>query len=267
MSVHHHAKCITLKRLQAMKAQAEKIACLTAYDASFAALLDTAGVDVILVGDSLGMVIQGRESTVSVTMDDMIYHSQCVTSSVRHAFVIADMPFMTYTSVEQALDNATDLIQLGGVQMVKLEASVRQASIVQEMSECGIPVCAHLGLRPQYIHKLGGYSLQGNDEKSSEDLLKSAESLQAAGADMLLLECIPAALARKITSHSSIPVIGIGAGQDCDGQILVLHDVLGVTQGVTPKFAKDFLADADDIPSAIRAYVDAVKSSSFPPKS
>ena len=267
MSVHHHAKCITLKRLQAMKSQAEKIACLTAYDASFAALLDTAGVDVILVGDSLGMVIQGRESTVSVTMDDMIYHSQCVTSSVRHAFVIADMPFMTYTSVEQALDNATDLIQLGGVQMVKLEASVRQASIVQEMSECGIPVCAHLGLRPQYIHKLGGYSLQGNDEKSSEDLLRSAESLQAAGADMLLLECIPDALARRITSHSSIPVIGIGAGQDCDGQILVLHDVLGVTQGVTPKFAKDFLAGADDIPSAIRAYVDAVKSSSFPPES
>lgn len=267
MSVHHHAKCITLKRLQAMKSQAEKIACLTAYDASFAALLDTAGVDVILVGDSLGMVIQGRESTVSVTMDDMIYHSQCVTSTVRQAFVIADMPFMTYTSVEQALDNATDLIQLGGVQMVKLEASVRQASIVQEMSECGIPVCAHLGLRPQYIHKLGGYSLQGNDEKSSEDLLRSAESLQSAGADMLLLECIPDALARRITSHSSIPVIGIGAGQDCDGQILVLHDVLGVTQGVTPKFAKDFLADADDIPSAIRAYVDAVKSSSFPSKS
>lgn len=267
MSVHHHAKCITLKHLQAMKSQAEKIACLTAYDASFAALLDAAGVDVILVGDSLGMVIQGRESTVSVTMDDMIYHSQCVTSTVRHAFVIADMPFMTYTSVEQALDNATDLIQLGGVQMVKLEASVRQASIVQEMSECGIPVCAHLGLRPQYIHKLGGYSLQGNDEKSSKDLLRSAESLQAAGADMLLLECIPDTLARRITSQSSIPVIGIGAGQDCDGQILVLHDVLGVTQGVTPKFAKDFLADADDIPSAIRAYVDAVKSSGFPPKS
>ena len=267
MSVHPPAKCITLKRLQAMKSQAQKIACLTAYDASFAALLDTAGVDVILVGDSLGMVIQGRDSTVSVTMDDMIYHSQCVTSAVRQAFVIADMPFMTYTSVQQALENATDLIQLGGVQMVKLEASVRQASIVQEMSECGIPVCAHLGLRPQYIHKLGGYSLQGNDEKSSEDLLRSAESLQAAGADMLLLECIPGALARRITDQSSIPVIGIGAGQDCDGQILVLHDVLGVTQGVTPKFAKDFLAGADDIRSAVRAYVDAVKSARFPPQS
>lgn len=267
MSVHHPAKSITLKRLQAMKSQGEKIACLTAYDASFAAVLDEAGVDVILVGDSLGMVIQGRDSTVSVTMDDMIYHSQCVTSAVRHAFVIADMPFMTYTSVQQALDNATDLIQLGGVQMVKLEASVRQASIVQELSECGIPVCAHLGLRPQYIHKLGGYSMQGNDEKSSDDLMGSAESLQAAGADMLLLECIPETLARQITSDNSIPVIGIGAGQDCDGQILVLHDVLGITRGVTPKFAKNFLADAHDIPSAISAYVDAVKSSAFPLKS
>lgn len=267
MSVHHPAKNITLKRLQAMKSQGEKIACLTAYDASFAAVLDEAGVDVILVGDSLGMVIQGRDSTVSVTMEDMIYHSQCVTSAIRHAFVIADMPFMTYTSVQQALDNATDLIQLGGAQMVKLEASVRQASIVQELSECGIPVCAHLGLRPQYIHKLGGYSMQGNDEKSSDDLLRSAESLQAAGADMLLLECIPETLARQITSNSSIPVIGIGAGQDCDGQILVLHDVLGITRGVTPKFAKNFLADTHDIPSAISAFVNAVKSSTFPLKS
>ena len=267
MSVHHRTKSITLKRLQAMKSQAEKIACLTAYDASFAALLDEAGVDVILVGDSLGMVIQGRENTVSVTMDDMIYHSQCVSSAIRHAFVIADMPFMSYTSVQQALDNATDLIQLGGVQMVKLEASVRQASIVQELSECGIPVCAHLGLRPQYIHKLGGYTLQGNDEKSCEDLLRSAESLQTAGADMLLLECIPNTLARRITSHSSIPVIGIGAGPYCDGQILVLHDVLGITQGITPKFAKNFLADTHDIRSAIGAYMDAVKSGSFPLKS
>ncbi|MCY4420829.1 MAG: 3-methyl-2-oxobutanoate hydroxymethyltransferase [Gammaproteobacteria bacterium] len=267
MSVHHHTKNITLKRLQAMKSQAEKIACLTAYDASFAALLDDAGVDVVLVGDSLGMVIQGRESTVSVTMDDMIYHSQCVSSAIRHAFIIADMPFMTYTSVEQALDNATDLIQLGGVQMVKLEASIRQVSIVKELSECGVAVCAHLGLRPQYIHKLGGDSLQGNDEKSSEDLLRSAEHLQTAGADMLLLECIPDTLARRITDNSSIPVIGIGAGSDCDGQILVLQDVLGITPGMTPKFAKNFLADTHDIRSAIVAYVDAVKSSSFPLKS
>lgn len=267
MSIHHHTKSITLKRLQAMKSEGERIACLTAYDACFAALLDQAGVDVILVGDSLGMVVQGHTSTVSVTMDDMIYHSQCVSSAVRHGFVISDMPFMTYTNVEQALDNATNLIQMGGAQMVKLEASARQVSIVQELSQCGVPVCAHLGLRPQYIHKLGGYSMQGSDDKSADELFSSAESLQAAGADMLLLECIPDALARSITRHCSIPVIGIGAGPDCDGQILVLHDVLGITQGITPKFAKNFLAGAKDIPAAIRAYVNAVKNSGFPAKS
>ena len=255
---------VTLKLLQAMKARGEKIACLTAYDASFAALLDQAGIDVILVGDSLGMVVQGHTSTVSVTMDDMIYHSQCVSSAVEHSLVISDMPFMTYTNVEQALANATDLIQIGGAQMVKLEASARQVSIVHELSECGVPVCAHLGLRPQYVHKLGGYFMQGASEESAEELFGNAMSLQAAGADMLLLECIPGSLARKITHHCAIPVIGIGAGPECDGQILVLHDVLGVTRGITPKFAKNFLAVAKDIPAAVAAYVDAVKSSSFP---
>ncbi len=264
MSVQGNIKNITLTQLRAMKAGEEKIACLTAYDASFAALLDQAGVEIILVGDSLGMVVQGQDSTVSVTMDDMIYHSQCVSSAVQHAFVMADMPFMSYTSVELALDNATDLIQLGGVQMVKLEASARQVSIVQELSECGIPICAHLGLRPQYIHKLGGYSMQGNDEASAKELFDSAENLQAAGADMLLLECVPNGLADKITKNSSIPVIGIGAGPGCDGQILVLHDVLGVTLGVTPKFAKNFLVDAKDIPTAITSYVQDVKNLRFP---
>ena len=264
MSMQGNIKNITLTQLRAMKAGEEKIACLTAYDASFAALLDQAGVEIILVGDSLGMVVQGQDSTVSVTMDDMIYHSQCVSSAVQHAFVMADMPFMSYTSVELALDNATDLIQLGGVQMVKLEASARQVSIVQELSECGIPICAHLGLRPQYIHKLGGYSMQGNDAASAKELFDSAENLQAAGADMLLLECVPNELADKITKNSSIPVIGIGAGPGCDGQILVLHDVLGVTLGVTPKFAKNFLVDAKDIPTAITSYVQDVKNLRFP---
>lgn len=247
-----------------MKAGGEKIACLTAYDASFAALLDQAGVEIILVGDSLGMVVQGQDSTVSVTMDDMIYHSQCVSSAVQHAFVMVDMPFMSYTNVEVALNNATDLIQLGGAHMVKLEASVRQVSIVQELSECGIPICAHLGLRPQYIHKLGGYSMQGNDEASAKELFNSAENLQAAGADLLLLECVSNELAGKIAKDSSIPVIGIGAGPSCDGQILVLHDVLGVTLGVTPKFAKNFLVNAKDIPTAITSYVQDVKNLRFP---
>ncbi len=163
MSIHKPNKNITLTRLHAMKASGEKIACLTAYDASFASILDQAGMDIILVGDSLGMGGQGRDSMVSVTMEDMIYHSQCVSSAAKQAFLIADMPFMSYTNVEQALANATDLIQLGGAQMVKLEASSRQVSIVQELSECGIPICAHLGLRPQYIHKLGGYAMQGKD--------------------------------------------------------------------------------------------------------
>ena len=264
MSSNKKINNISLSKLRAMKSVNEKIACLTAYDASFAAILDKAGVDIILVGDSLGMVIQGQDSTVSVTMEDMIYHSQCVSSVVRHAFIMADMPFMSYTNVEQALVNATDLIQLGGVQMIKLEASARQVSIVKELSECGIPICAHLGLRPQYIHKLGGYSLQGNDEASAKELSLSAEHLQTAGADMLLLECVPNELAEVITNNCSIPVIGIGAGANCDGQILVLNDVIGITQGMVPKFAKNFLADASDISSAIRTYLKDVKSHKFP---
>lgn len=259
-----HSKSVTLTRLQTMKASNEKIACLTAYDASFAAVLDRHGVDVILVGDSLGMVVQGHGSTVPVTMDDMIYHCQCVNTAVKRAFVMADMPFMSYANVEQALSNATALIQLGGVQMVKLEASARQLSIVRELSECGIPVCAHLGLRPQYIHKLGGYVMQGNDTAGADELLEDAEHLQAAGADLLLLECVPHQLADDITVNCSIPVIGIGAGGGCDGQILVLHDLLGVTHGVTPKFAKNFLTDAPDIPAAVTAYVEEVKARRFP---
>ena len=264
MSLYNHTNNVTLTRLQAMKKNHEKIACLTAYDASFAAILDQSAVDIILVGDSLGMVVQGHDSTVPVTMDDMIYHSQCVSAAVKHALVMADMPFMSYKNVAQALANATDLIQLGGVQMVKLEASARQVSIVQELSECEILICAHLGLRPQYIYKLGGYSMHGNDNTSAKELLNSAERLQVAGADMLLLECVPSSLAENITNNSSIPVIGIGAGPQCDGQILVLHDALGITQGVTPKFAKNFLADANDIPAAIAAYVHDVKNLHFP---
>ena len=267
MSAQSLSKTVTLTQLCAMKANNEKIACLTAYDASFAAVLDQAGVDIILVGDSLGMVIQGQDSTVSVTMDDMIYHSQCVSSATTRVFIMTDMPFMSYTNVDQALSNATDLIQLGGAQMVKLEASARQVSIVKELSECGIPVCAHLGLRPQYIHKLGGYSMQGSDDASARELFNSAEKLEKAGADILLLECMPDDLATKITKNCSIPVIGIGAGVNCDGQILVLYDVLGITLGVRPKFAKNFLADAEDIPSAIASYVKDVKSSQFPSSS
>jgi len=243
-------KKITIVDMQVMKDRGEKIAMLTAYDYPTSRILDGCGVEVLLVGDSVGSVMAGYENTLPVTVDEIIYHCRAVAKGRTNALLVADMPFMSYTSVEQALANATDLIQLGGAQMVKLEASSRQVNIVQELSECGIPICAHLGLRPQFIHKLGGYAMQGNDEASAKELLESAQSLQAAGADMLLLECVQDSLAQKITQNSSIPVIGIGSGANCDGQILVLHDVIGITHGVTPKFAKNFLAGAIDIQSA-----------------
>jgi len=252
-----------VSELCAMSKRGEKIACLTAYDASFAQVLDQAGVDIILVGDSLGMVIQGHDSTVSVSMEDMIYHSTCVSSISKRALVLVDMPFMSYSNIDQALFNATRLMQEGGAQMVKLEATERQSEIVAEMSACGIPVCAHLGLRPQYIHKLGGYQRQGQDSESAEQILQDAISLEKAGADLLLVECITHTLAAKIQQTVSIPVIGIGAGKDCDGQILVLQDILGITPGKTPSFAKNYLTKGG-IQTAVQDYVAEVKSGDFP---
>ncbi|MFK8026934.1 MAG: 3-methyl-2-oxobutanoate hydroxymethyltransferase [Gammaproteobacteria bacterium] len=254
---------VTINQLQKMRDNNEKIACLTAYDAAFAKLLDQAGMDVILVGDSLGMVIQGNTSTVSVTMDDMIYHTECVSGAVHHSLVIADMPFMSYSNIDSALYNATRLMQEGGAQMVKLEATQRQTEIVEELSACGIPVCAHLGLRPQYIHKLGGYLAQGTDSDSAKELLLTSTALEAAGADILLVECIPAKLAAEITKTVNIPVIGIGAGKDCDGQILVLQDVLGITPGKTPPFAKNYMQSCS-IQDAVAQYIKEVKSNDFP---
>lgn len=255
---------ITISALQKMRRNGEKIACLTAYDAAFAKVLDATGIDVILVGDSLGMVIQGHTSTVVVTMDDMIYHTQCVSSSTKHALVIADMPFMSYTNIDTALKNATQLMQVGGAQMVKLEATQRQTEIVAELSKCGIPVCAHLGLRPQYVHKLGGYQIQGTDENTAANILQASQALEQAGADILLVECIPAELAEIITTEVNIPVIGIGAGKNCDGQILVLHDILGITPGQTPAFAKNYMTTGT-IQDAISNYIEDVKSGAFPP--
>ena len=254
---------IGVRELSAMSKRGEKIACLTAYDASFAQVLDQAGVDIILVGDSLGMVIQGHNSTVSVSMDDMIYHSSCVSLMSKRALVVVDMPFMSYSNIDQALFNATRLMQEGGAQMVKLEATQRQSEIIEEMSACGIPVCAHLGLRPQYIHKLGGYQRQGKNIEAAEDILQDAISLEKAGADLLLVECITHPLAAKIQQTVSIPVIGIGAGKDCDGQILVLQDILGITAGKTPSFAKNYLTSGS-IQMAIEDYVAEVKSGAFP---
>ena len=254
---------VTIAQLQTMRDNNEKIACLTAYDAAFAKLIDQAGMDIILVGDSLGMVIQGNASTVSVSMEDMIYHTACVTNSTTHALVISDMPFMSYTNIDSALHNATRLMQEGGAQMVKLEATQRQTEIVEELSACGIPVCAHLGLRPQYVHKLGGYQTQGTDTTSANELLATSTALEKAGADILLVECIPAKLASEITKAVNIPVIGIGAGKDCNGQILVLQDILGITPGKIPPFVKNYMHSCS-IQDAVKLYIEEVKSGTFP---
>lgn len=265
MSTHSDTrKKITVRRLAEMKQANEIIACLTAYDASFASVLENAGVDVVLVGDSLGMVIQGNENTLPVSIEEMLYHTQCVARGLGNALLIADMPFLSFTSIEQAVLNAGRLMKQGGAHMVKLEGGVDQAETVAALNKNGIPVCAHLGLQPQYVHKIGGYRVQGRDDASAEKMLADALVLQDAGADMMLLECVPAALAAKITSALSIPVIGIGAGADCDGQILVLYDILDISLGMRPKFSKNFMASSASISEAIEAYVQAVRKGEFP---
>lgn len=259
-----NSKKVTVRRLTEMKQAKEKIACLTAYDASFAHLIDNAGVDVVLVGDSLGMVIQGEETTLPVTVEDMIYHTRCVSSGLSRALLITDMPFLSFTSVEQTVLNAGLIMKQGGAHMVKLEGGVDQAETVSALNRNGIPVCAHLGLQPQYVHKIGGYLVQGKGARAAEKMLEDAMVLQQAGADLILLECVPGTLANEITQALDIPVIGIGAGADCDGQILVLYDVLDISMGIRPKFSRNFMLDADSIEDAIAQYVSAVKRGEFP---
>lgn len=258
------AETVTVATLAKMKKAGEKIACLTAYDASFGALLDGAGVDLILVGDSLGNVIQGRATTVPVTVDDIVYHTRCVARGVARALLMADMPFMSYPTPERALDNAARLMQEGGAHMVKLEGSGHQAEIVRNLDGNGIPVCAHLGLRPQLVHKLGGFRVQGRDEAAARQMLEDALTLEQAGADIILLELVPRALAAEITQRVTVPVIGIGAGADVDGQILVLYDMLDLTPGRRPKFARNFMAGAASPHEAVAAYVKAVRDTSYP---
>jgi 3-methyl-2-oxobutanoate hydroxymethyltransferase len=255
---------ISLRTLRNMKQQGEKIAMLTAYDASFAAILESAGVDVVLVGDSLGNVVQGHDSTLPVTMEHMIYHTQAVGRTCRRALLMADMPFMSYWSVEAALQNAARLLKEAGAQAVKLEWTQAQPEIVAALSREGIPVCAHLGLRPQAVHKTGGYQVQGRDKATASELIAQAQRVEAAGADMLLLEAIPASLAADITARIQIPVIGIGAGADCDGQVLVLYDVIGISATPAPRFAKNFLRQSGSVQSAVEAYVQEVKAGTFP---
>lgn len=264
MTIERQNQAVTVSTLRKMKTEGEKIACLTVYDASFAAALDGAGVDVMLVGDSLGMVIQGHETTVPVTVEDMIYHAQAAARGRSHALLMVDMPFMSYSSSQQALDTARRLMQEGGAHMVKLEGGQREIKTVRKLAEQGVPVCAHIGLQPQLIHKLGGYRVQGRENHQATKMIEEAVELERAGADVLLLECVPAYLAAEISANLSIPAIGIGAGPDCDGQILVLHDILGITAGYVPKFARNFLQGNQSIQDAIKGYVTAVKHGSFP---
>jgi 3-methyl-2-oxobutanoate hydroxymethyltransferase len=256
----------TLSKLQAMHARGEKIAVLTCYDASFATLLENNGVDVLLVGDSLGMVIQGRESTLPVTIEQMAYHTACVVSGAQRAFVIADMPFGTSQfSARETFGHAVQLMQ-AGAEMVKLEGGAEMAETVAFLTSRGIPVCGHIGLTPQSVHQLGGYKVQGREGAAAKKLKKDALALQKAGAAMLVLEAIPAVLGAEVTKQLSIPTIGIGAGAACSGQVLVLHDMLGVYPGKKARFVKDFMPGAASIADAVAHYVAEVKAGSFPAK-
>ena len=255
---------VNVATLAKMKLDGTRIACLTAYDASFGMLLDQAGVDLVLVGDSLGMVIQGHETTVPVTMEHMLYHTRAVARGVFRPFLVADMPFMSYATREQALANAVRLMQESGAKMVKLESGAAQLAIVEFLAGHDIPVCAHIGLKPQSVHKVGGFRVQGRDQEAAGAMQRAARELQDAGADIVLLECIPAELGTAIAADLRVPVIGIGAGPDVDGQILVLYDILDITSGRKPRFARNFMADAAGPRAAIEAYVRAVRDRSYP---
>ncbi|MCB1738882.1 MAG: 3-methyl-2-oxobutanoate hydroxymethyltransferase [Gammaproteobacteria bacterium] len=264
MSTQSTVKAITLPSLMAMKRKQEKFACLTAYDYCTAHAVSAAGVELILVGDSLGMVMQGHDSSLPVTVEDVAYHVRCVRRGNQGALLMADLPFMSYCTEINALENAAILMR-EGAQIVKLEGGAWLAESTRLLTERGIPVCAHMGLTPQSINHLGGYRVQGRDPKRANEMVEEAKVLQDAGASIILLECVPAELARRITQALDVPVIGIGAGADCDGQILVLQDLLGLWPGRPAKFVKNYLAGRNDgIQGAIAAYVAEVKASEFP---
>ncbi|MGB2247090.1 MAG: 3-methyl-2-oxobutanoate hydroxymethyltransferase [Alcanivorax sediminis] len=254
---------VTIRTLQKRKQDGEKFSVLTAYDACFAQLISDAGIDAILVGDSLGNVIQGQSSTVPVTLEQMAYHTECVARGNKGSLIIADVPFMGAATVERALESATSLMQ-AGANMVKLEGSAWLAESIELLNRNGIPVCAHMGLTPQAVNALGGYRVQGKDDDSAAEMLEAARILERAGAAALLLECVPRALSTRITQSVSIPVIGIGAAPECDGQVLVMHDMLGISPGKPARFVKNFMVEAPDIQSAFKAYHDAVLDVSFP---
>jgi len=258
----------TAMDMQQMKQAGDKIAVLTAYDASFAGIMDACGMDVVLVGDSLGMVVQGHDSTLPVTMEDMVYHTNIVSRSIQQALLVSDLPYHSYDSIDAAVMNAQRLME-AGAEMVKLEGGSKIIPVIEALIEKKIPVCGHLGLLPQSVKELGGYKVQGRDSVSADLILMDAKALEAAGASMIVLECIPAVLAKNISQSIMIPTIGIGAGIDCDGQVLVVYDMLGITQGKRPRFVRDFLAEVDSeatdkVSAAITDYIRAVKENNFP---
>lgn len=252
---------MTLAELQRMRARGERIAVLTCYDASFATLMQQAGVDLLLVGDSLGMVLQGGADTLGVSMQDMCYHTRCVAAGARDAYIVADLPYASDSTPALALDNARQLLA-AGARMVKLEGG--KTEVVRHLVANGIPVCGHLGFTPQSVRELGGYKVQGRDAAGAQRILADALALQQAGAELLVLEMVPAALARQVTQALAIPTIGIGAGPDCSGQVLVLQDMLGIYPGRTPRFARNFLPGAGSVQAALAAYVQAVRRGEFP---
>lgn len=254
---------ITINTLKKMKSEGEKIAMLTCYDASFAALMNRAGVEMLLVGDSLGMAVQGKSSTLPVSLAEMCYHTEAVARGNEHAMIVADLPFGAYQqSPEQAFDASAKLMA-SGAHMVKLEGGAIMAKTTEFLQQRGIPVCAHIGLTPQYVNVFGGYKVQGKGG-AAEAVFQDAKAHEQAGAAMILMECVPADLAKKITQNVVCPTIGIGAGVDCDGQVLVMHDMLGVFNGKTARFVKNFMEGQDSIQGAVSAYVEAVKQQTFP---
>ena len=253
---------ITAQSLRELKQQGEKFVCVTAYDASFAAVIASAGVETMLVGDSLGMVLQGHRDTLPVTIEHMVYHVQAVSRGNGDSLILGDLPFMSYATSEQTLDNAAKLMR-AGAHMVKLEGGAWLSDSINKLTERGIPVCAHLGLTPQSVNTLGGFKVQGRSDTAARRIIDDAREIEAAGASLLVLECIPRKLAADITRQLSIPVIGIGAGPDTDAQVLVLHDLLGVTPR-PPRFVKNFMSGQFSIENAIKAFSDAVKNGQFP---
>jgi 3-methyl-2-oxobutanoate hydroxymethyltransferase len=264
MSVHAEQKPWTVPALAEAKRQGRRLAMLTAYDASFARVMDRNGIDLVLIGDSLGMVVQGHDSTLPVSVADMVYHTTAVARTLRQALLVADLPFQADATPERALDASVALLQ-AGAQMVKIEGAGHKLEVVRFLSERDIPVCTHLGLTPQSVLKLGGFKVQGREEKAAAQLLADARAAVEAGASLLVLECVPTPLAQKITAAVSAPTIGIGAGPHCDGQVLVMHDMLGLDSGHRrPRFVKDFLGEGGSVAGAFRAYAAAVRDGSFP---